>query len=130
MVHSRASLRGPWPVPCQPLSAWAIGQDAPTLSRVSGHSVGNPSGHWSLVWCIAQFRASAPGPVQPAREHRRRTQGTRMTNSRATTVVAASAAALAAMAFFNRADARRAERKDPPQGHFVQAGGVRLHYIE
>jgi pimeloyl-ACP methyl ester carboxylesterase len=53
-----------------------------------------------------------------------------MTNSRMTAVVAASAAALAATALFNRASARRAERQHPPQGHFVEAGGVRLHYFE
>ncbi|MBI0539174.1 alpha/beta hydrolase [Roseomonas sp. KE2513] len=53
-----------------------------------------------------------------------------MATSRKATVLAATAATLAATALFNRASARRAERRHPPQGRFVRAGGVQLHYRE
>jgi pimeloyl-ACP methyl ester carboxylesterase len=38
--------------------------------------------------------------------------------------------ALAASAAVNYVLARRAERRNPPQGNFVMADGVRLHYLE
>ena len=41
---------------------------------------------------------------------------------------AAAAAALGAMALFNRAATERAERDHPPSGTFIRVGGVRLHY--
>jgi pimeloyl-ACP methyl ester carboxylesterase len=44
--------------------------------------------------------------------------------------IAASAATLAGIALQVRANARRAEREHPPKGRFVDAGGVRLHYVE
>lgn len=44
--------------------------------------------------------------------------------------VAGGIAALAAWAAAMRYQARRAERAHPPIGRFVDAGGVRLHYIE
>lgn len=46
------------------------------------------------------------------------------------TLLAASAAALAAAAVVNTYRARKAEREHPPGGRFVTAGGVRLHYFE
>ena len=42
----------------------------------------------------------------------------------------AGAVALAALAIANRAMARRAERKHPPQGSFLIVDGVRLHYSD
>ncbi|WP_270933895.1 alpha/beta fold hydrolase [Falsiroseomonas oryzae] len=42
----------------------------------------------------------------------------------------ASAMVLAGAALQSAADARRAERENPPRGRFVQAGGVRLHYLQ
>ncbi|HRO15342.1 MAG TPA: alpha/beta hydrolase [Paracoccus sp. (in: a-proteobacteria)] len=43
---------------------------------------------------------------------------------------AATAAALAACALINRRRALRAERANPPLGRFLEAEGVRLHYLE
>jgi pimeloyl-ACP methyl ester carboxylesterase len=43
---------------------------------------------------------------------------------------AAAAAALAALALANHAAARRAERRHPPRGGFVEVDGVRLHYTD
>jgi pimeloyl-ACP methyl ester carboxylesterase len=40
------------------------------------------------------------------------------------------AAALGGMALFNHAAARAAERRHPPRGRFVEAGGLRLHYLD
>ena len=40
------------------------------------------------------------------------------------------AAALAALALFNRASANRAEADCPPIGDFVEVDGVRLHYVD
>lgn len=37
---------------------------------------------------------------------------------------------LAASFFYVRAKAGQAERENPPQGHFVEVDGVRLHYLE
>lgn len=42
----------------------------------------------------------------------------------------AAAAALAAGAFLNHANARRAEAASPPAGSFVEVDGVRLHYVD
>ena len=42
----------------------------------------------------------------------------------------AAAAALGALALANHAAARRAERKHPPRGGFVEVDGVRLHYTD
>jgi pimeloyl-ACP methyl ester carboxylesterase len=44
--------------------------------------------------------------------------------------LAASAAGLAGIALGVRANARQAEKKHPPAGRFIQAGGIRLHYLE
>lgn len=44
--------------------------------------------------------------------------------------LAATAAALGAMALYNHLKARQAERDHPPGGRFVEVDGVRLHYIE
>jgi pimeloyl-ACP methyl ester carboxylesterase len=41
-----------------------------------------------------------------------------------------AAVALAAAAFANHRLARRAERENPPSGHFIEVDGVRLHYVE
>ena len=40
------------------------------------------------------------------------------------------AAALAGAALYNRSQARRAERENPPVGRFVRVDGVRLHYLD
>jgi pimeloyl-ACP methyl ester carboxylesterase len=53
-----------------------------------------------------------------------------MAISRATTALAVTAAALGATALLNHSYARRTERRYPPQGRFVEAGGMGLHYIE
>ena len=45
-------------------------------------------------------------------------------------VATGTAVALAAMAAFNIAAARRAERRNPPRGRFVDAHGVRLHVVD
>lgn len=44
--------------------------------------------------------------------------------------VLACAASLAALAGINRAAARRAERRHPPEGRFIEVDGVRLHYTD
>jgi pimeloyl-ACP methyl ester carboxylesterase len=43
---------------------------------------------------------------------------------------AATGAALAGTALFNRSRAKRAERENPPLGRIVTVDGVRLHYLE
>jgi pimeloyl-ACP methyl ester carboxylesterase len=43
---------------------------------------------------------------------------------------AATILGLAALAVFNTVAARRAERKNPPQGRFISVDGINLHYIE
>jgi pimeloyl-ACP methyl ester carboxylesterase len=53
-----------------------------------------------------------------------------MAPSRATTALAVTAAALGATALLNHASARRAERRHPPSGRLVEAGGIALHYLE
>ena len=40
------------------------------------------------------------------------------------------AAALAGAALYNRSQARRAERENPPVGRFLRVDGVRLHYLD
>jgi hypothetical protein len=56
--------------------------------------------------------------------------GRRSSGGRLVKVALATAATLAATALQVRANARRAEREHPPRGRFVEAGGVRLHYLE
>jgi pimeloyl-ACP methyl ester carboxylesterase len=46
------------------------------------------------------------------------------------TALACAAAALGALALVNHAAARRAERKHPPRGKFIEVDGVRLHYTD
>ena len=46
------------------------------------------------------------------------------------TTLAASTLALAALALANHVMARRAERRHPPEGSFIQVDGVRLHYTD
>jgi len=46
------------------------------------------------------------------------------------TAAAIAVAALAVSALVNRQQARRAERRNPPEGRFLEIGGVRLHYVE
>lgn len=48
--------------------------------------------------------------------------------ARATTALAGGAAALAGAMAANHLAARAAERRFPPQGRFITAGGTRLHY--
>ena len=50
--------------------------------------------------------------------------------SRASAILIATAASLAAMTAYNIYRARKAEREHPPTGRFVTVDGVRLHYIE
>jgi hypothetical protein len=52
------------------------------------------------------------------------------TPGRTAKVLAASAAVLGAAAVLNAYRARKAERDHPPRGRFVEARGVRLHYVE
>jgi pimeloyl-ACP methyl ester carboxylesterase len=47
-----------------------------------------------------------------------------------TALACGAAAALGALALVNRAAARRAERKHPPRGEFIEVDGVRLHYSD
>jgi len=44
--------------------------------------------------------------------------------------IIAGAAGLAVLAGANRAVARRAERRHPPEGRFIEVDGVRLHYTD
>ena len=50
--------------------------------------------------------------------------------SRASAIIVAAAASLAAMTVYNIYRAREAECDHPPTGRFVTVDGVRLHYIE
>lgn len=50
-----------------------------------------------------------------------------LTPASATALLGASA--LVALAAYNNARARSAERENPPVGHFIDVDGVRLHYI-
>ena len=68
-----------------------------------------------------QGAASRPAPQVPAREEGGPGLGA---------VALASAALLGAAALQVNADARRAERENPPRGRFLRAGGIRLHYLE
>lgn len=54
----------------------------------------------------------------------------RLPGGRTAKIVAATAVALAATALVVDWQARRAERRHPPKGRFVEVDGVRLHYIE
>ena len=45
-------------------------------------------------------------------------------------MAAAAAGVLAVSALLNRYLAAKAERNDPPAGHFLDVDGVRLHYVE
>jgi pimeloyl-ACP methyl ester carboxylesterase len=55
---------------------------------------------------------------------------TSKTRSTGTTAVLAGTAALATLALGNHLAARRAERRHPPQGTFMEVDGVRLHYSD
>ena len=55
---------------------------------------------------------------------------TSKTRSAGTAAVLASTAALAALALGNHLVARRAERRHPPRGAFMEVDGVRLHYSD
>jgi pimeloyl-ACP methyl ester carboxylesterase len=46
------------------------------------------------------------------------------------TAFAAAAGLLAATALVNRQLAQKADRDNPPKGHFIEVDGVRLHYVE
>ena len=50
--------------------------------------------------------------------------------SRTGTILAASAAALAAAAVYNVYRTRKVEHEHPPSGRFITVDGVRLHYLE
>ena len=51
-------------------------------------------------------------------------------NRRIETVVASAIVGLGVTALINGALARRAERRNPPKGSFIDVNGVRLHYVE
>jgi pimeloyl-ACP methyl ester carboxylesterase len=53
-----------------------------------------------------------------------------MAQSRTLIAIAASTAVLSVTALQVRANAKRAELEHPPTGTFIDAGGVRLHYLE
>jgi hypothetical protein len=55
---------------------------------------------------------------------------TSKTRSAGTAAVLAGAATLAALALGNHLAARRAERRNPPRGAFMEVDGVRLHYSD
>ena len=55
---------------------------------------------------------------------------TSKTRSAGTMAALAGAAALAALAVINHLMARRAERRHPPRGSFLEVDGVRLHYSD
>ena len=48
----------------------------------------------------------------------------------AMTIALGAAAALGGAALYNRAQARRAERDNPPVGRFLELDGARLHYLD
>ena len=48
----------------------------------------------------------------------------------AITIALGVAAALGGAALYNRAQARRAERDNPPVGRFLEVDGTRLHYLD
>ncbi|WP_407531129.1 alpha/beta fold hydrolase [Methylobacterium oryzisoli] len=65
--------------------------------------------------------------------HNARTQATTRRANRRTWLaptLIGSAAALGALALYNVAKAREAERRHPPIGRFMTVDGVRLHYME
>lgn len=49
---------------------------------------------------------------------------------RATSLLALAGLSLAGAALFNALMARRAERRHPPRGSFIEVDGVRIHYVE
>jgi hypothetical protein len=59
-------------------------------------------------------------------ERRQRT----LSGGRTTTILVGAAAALAGTALIVNWQARRAERRHPPEGKFITVNGVRLHYID
>jgi len=93
-------------------------------------------------WCIATWRRSRPVlrtanylefPMNGMRAYS--AQAATFVKrgsppSRTATILAASAAALAAAALYNTYRARKVERDHPPTGRFITVVGVRLHYIE
>ncbi|HYD99340.1 MAG TPA: alpha/beta hydrolase, partial [Alphaproteobacteria bacterium] len=70
-----------------------------------------------------------PGPQTPM-QHVAKPERADPRLSPTAKALAATAAALGAAAVFNTYRARKAERDHPPRGRFVEADGVRLHYIE
>src|SRR3954470_12853248 len=52
------------------------------------------------------------------------------TGPTAGTIAAVAVAALASAALLNLYLANKAERDNPPTGRFIEANGVRLHYVE
>ena len=53
-----------------------------------------------------------------------------LTEYPAASAVVAMAGLMAAAAIVNRRLAEKAQRDNPPQGHFIDIDGVRLHYVE
>ena len=51
-------------------------------------------------------------------------------NRRIETIVASAIVGLGVTALINGALARRAERRNPPKGNFIDVNGVKLHYVE
>src|SRR5690349_3704780 len=70
-----------------------------------------------------------PG-ITPARAPRGRSGRARIGDHPYAAAAVAGVAALAVAALANRQQAKRAERRNPPQGKFLEVDGVRLHYVE
>ena len=67
--------------------------------------------------------------LPPARDATRRALA-RVPGPGAITIALGVAAALGGAALYNRAQARRAERDNPPVGRFLEVDGTRLHYLD
>jgi pimeloyl-ACP methyl ester carboxylesterase len=68
--------------------------------------------------------------VRDIQDHLAKFPQTVTSGNRLVFAAAIAAGALAAVALVNHQLARRAERRNPPLGHFLEVDGVRLHYIE
>ena len=83
------------------------------------------------------IHAKPPQPHQDRRPHEpafcARPNSTRLAHAPgpgAITIALGVAAALGGAALYNRAQARRAERDNPPVGCFLEVDGTRLHYLD
>jgi pimeloyl-ACP methyl ester carboxylesterase len=76
----------------------------------------------------SQLESSLNG-IRPHTSYASRARKGGSTPSRTRTILAATAAALAAAAVYNTYRASRAEQEHPPRGEFITVDGVRLHYL-